>query len=166
MKINLLELKDGSKKELELKVEEKIEALSYFGDEIPLVAPSVFKGRIYNANGDLYIEGSVESTGAFNCYRCLNKFHQKIIGEVHEKLVEENSSDAEMDDYFMIKNNQINISEIIENALISTLPMKIVCNEDCKGLCSVCGKNLNEGKCNCEKNEIDPRLAKLKDLLQ
>ncbi|MCT4606385.1 MAG: DUF177 domain-containing protein [Marinisporobacter sp.] len=166
MEINLAELKNGLKKELDLEVKEKIEDLSYFGEHIPLLDPVTFKGKIYNVNGELYMEGSVESAGEFNCYRCLNKFHQKIMGEVHEKLVEESDSEGEVDDYFIIKNDKINISEIIENALTLALPMKIVCHEDCKGLCPVCGKNLNEEPCACEKDDIDPRLAKLKDLLQ
>ncbi|QZY57104.1 YceD family protein [Crassaminicella profunda] len=166
MKINLAELKDGLKKELDLEIEEKIETLSYFGDNISLITPVIFKGKIYNVNGELYIDGFVESTGEFQCYRCLNKFHQKIIGEVHEKLMEENASEAEMDDYFVLKNDEIELSEMMENTLILALPMKIVCHEDCKGLCPVCGKNLNEELCDCQKDEIDPRLAKLKDLLQ
>ncbi|QEK12015.1 DUF177 domain-containing protein [Crassaminicella thermophila] len=166
MRVNLTELVEGQKKELDLEVEAKIENIGYFGDEIPLVAPVVFKGKIYNANGEIYIEGIVESTGEFSCYRCLEKFQKKIIGEIHEKLIYESSPQAEIEEYFIIKNNMINISEIMENVLISALPMKIVCDEQCRGLCLVCGENLNKHQCNCEKDEIDPRLAKLKDLLQ
>ncbi|MBR2488852.1 MAG: DUF177 domain-containing protein, partial [Clostridia bacterium] len=45
------------------------------------------------------------------------------------------------------------------------LPMKHLCSEKCKGICSKCGKNLNDGKCECPEKEIDPRLQILADLL-
>ncbi|TCO78998.1 YceD family protein [Marinisporobacter balticus] len=166
MKVSLAEIVEGQLKEVDLEIEDKIRVLSYFGDEIPLVTPVVFKGKAYDANGDIYIKGIVESMAEYSCCRCLKKFQQKIIGEVHEKLIKEHSPKAEVDEYFLIKNNMIDISEIMENTLILSLPMKIICDENCKGLCLVCGKNLNEQACDCEKDEIDPRLAKLKDLLQ
>jgi uncharacterized protein len=44
-------------------------------------------------------------------------------------------------------------------------PLRFLCHDDCKGLCQRCGKNLNEGECDCSKKEIDPRMAPLQKLL-
>ena len=44
-------------------------------------------------------------------------------------------------------------------------PVRFLCREDCKGLCQRCGKNLNEGACDCTEREIDPRLAPLQRIL-
>lgn len=166
MKVSLTELVEGQKKELNMELEDHIKMLNYLGDEIKLITPTVFKGQVYNAQGDLYIQGKVESLAEFSCYRCLKKFQQEIVGEVSEELMKENAPKTEEDAYFLIENNEIDISEIMENALILALPMKIVCDEHCKGLCLACGKDLNEDHCDCKKDDIDPRLSKLKDLLQ
>ncbi|WP_053956962.1 YceD family protein [Inediibacterium massiliense] len=166
MKINIAELMDGQKNQLSIEMKDEIEKLDSFGDEIVLVGPTVFKGNVYISNGDFYIKGIAQSTGVFHCHRCLKKFEQTFYGEVDEKLVTEGSFEAETGEYYIIKNKQVELSEIIENTLVEALPMKIVCDENCKGLCLVCGKNLNEDTCDCSKDDIDPRLAKLKDLLQ
>ncbi|WP_129597280.1 YceD family protein [Anaerophilus nitritogenes] len=166
MKINIAELMDGQKSQLSIEIKDEIEKLDSFGDEIILVEPIIFKGSIYISNEDFYIKGIVQSTGEFYCHRCLKKFEQNFCGEVDEKLVAEDSLEAETGECYVIKSKQLDLSEIIQNTLIESLPMKIVCHEDCKGLCLVCGKNLNEDTCECLKDEIDPRLAKLKDLLQ
>ena len=52
----------------------------------------------------------------------------------------------------------------MENNILLTLPIKRLCKEDCKGLCQQCGNNLNLSTCQCDNDDIDPRLAKLKDL--
>lgn len=166
MKVGLTELVEGQKKELNLEIEDKIETIDYAGDAISFTKPAVFKGRIYSSNGDLYIEGFVESVAEVSCHRCLEMFQQKVIGEVHEKLLEQDSPEVDIDEYFVIKNNMVDITKIMENTLVLSLPMKIICDEHCKGLCLVCGTDLNKHQCNCKNDEVDPRLAKLKDLLQ
>ncbi|MGB9809870.1 MAG: YceD family protein, partial [Caldanaerobacter sp.] len=50
--------------------------------------------------------------------------------------------------------------------VILSLPMKFLCKEDCKGLCPICGTNLNYGSCSCKREDIDPRLEVLSKLLQ
>ncbi|SUY61625.1 ribosomal protein L32 family protein [Clostridium sporogenes] len=62
----------------------------------------------------------------------------------------------------LLKNEAIDVTEVIENNIIIELPIKRLCKKNCKGLCQQCGANLNFSKCKCEK-DIDPRLAKLKD---
>jgi uncharacterized protein len=59
--------------------------------------------------------------------------------------------------------DELFIDEIIVDNIILSLPIKTLCSETCKGLCPICGQNLNEGDCDCEIENIDPRLQKLKD---
>mgnify|MGYP001091754997 FL=1 len=59
----------------------------------------------------------------------------------------------------------LDLEELARTDILLELPTKVLCSEDCKGLCSQCGKNLNEGECSCEKKQIDPRLAILSQLL-
>ncbi len=58
----------------------------------------------------------------------------------------------------------LNVDELINNELLLNWPMKILCKEDCKGICKVCGKNLNDGACGCDDFVPDPRMAAIKDL--
>ena len=64
----------------------------------------------------------------------------------------------------MIEDMHFNLDPLVTEDIFLSLPTKILCSEDCKGLCPKCGVNLNLGKCSCKK-EIDPRLAALKELL-
>ena len=57
------------------------------------------------------------------------------------------------------------LEDIVRTVFVLNLDSKLLCKEDCKGLCPQCGKNLNDGPCNCRK-ELDPRFAALKQLLE
>lgn len=59
----------------------------------------------------------------------------------------------------------LDLTEIVRQALMLALPMVPVCRNNCKGLCPNCGKNWNDGDCDCKTEELDPRLAALRDLL-
>ena len=69
------------------------------------------------------------------------------------------------DDYLVCADSVLDLEELARTDILLELPTKVLCSEDCKGLCSQCGKNLNEGECSCEKKQIDPRLAILSQLL-
>lgn len=65
----------------------------------------------------------------------------------------------------LVPDMKLDLDELVYSEVIVSLPMKHLCKEDCKGICAKCGKNLNEGKCDCPEKEIDPRLSALADLL-
>ena len=73
-------------------------------------------------------------------------------------------------DVFEIDSSEVNLMEIIESTLCFNMPQRILCSEYCKGICSGCGVNLNTEDCKCEDSidvdDIDPRFAKLKELLK
>jgi uncharacterized protein len=59
---------------------------------------------------------------------------------------------------------QVNLGGILREQLLLALPMDVLCREECQGLCSVCGANLNEARCGCERKPPDPRWEKLKGI--
>jgi pyruvate-formate lyase len=73
---------------------------------------------------------------------------------------------VENDDYIMIEDKKLDLLPTVEEEIMLEMPSRTLCKEDCLGLCHKCGKNLNEGDCDCGKKEVDPRLAILKTLLQ
>ena len=59
---------------------------------------------------------------------------------------------------------EMDAETLIDNEMIMSLPMKVLCKETCKGLCPVCGKNLNDGECGCDTFVPDPRMAAISDI--
>lgn len=96
------------------------------------------------------------------CSRCLENFSYELQLELQEKLT--NNSENKDDELIFINNDNLELTEIVENNIIMSLPIQRLCKKDCKGLCQVCGTNLNKNSCDCENPDIDPRLAGLKDL--
>ncbi|MCL6560327.1 MAG: DUF177 domain-containing protein, partial [Firmicutes bacterium] len=60
----------------------------------------------------------------------------------------------------------LDVTPEVLKSIILALPMKAVCREECPGLCPGCGRNLNEGRCGCVNEDIDPRLSVLKDFFK
>jgi uncharacterized protein len=69
------------------------------------------------------------------------------------------------DDYIETPDFKLELDEIVISDVLLSLPQKNLCKSDCKGLCSTCGQNLNLGECSCDKQNIDPRLEILKQLM-
>ena len=78
-------------------------------------------------------------------------FSHLAVGEVEEK-------------YFIYDNDTLDITDIVRESILAELPQKVLCKDDCRGLCPKCGKNLNQGQCDCDLHEVDPRLAILAKL--
>ena len=84
-------------------------------------------------------------------------------------MVDEKVSKDEQEDENVItleEGDVLDIRDVVMNNIYLALPLKVLCKEDCKGLCQDCGKNLNEGQCNCTHEEVDPRLSALKDMFK
>ena len=71
---------------------------------------------------------------------------------------------GENDAFLEVPNMRLNLDELVEEDVNLALPTKYLCNDECKGLCPMCGRNLNEGQCDC-KAPVDPRMEALLKLL-
>jgi uncharacterized protein len=144
------------------------------GRKIKFVEPVHFEGDIYKVEGENFLTGNIVFKYIENCARCLKEFPLEIEAALSGKLVERSKKNREnLDDEYGMEDNiiyyegeHIDLTDAIMATIILSLPMKALCNDDCKGLCPKCGKNLNKGDCDCNYEEIDPRMAKLKDLLK
>ncbi len=166
MKVNIKEVISGQKDSIDFEISEKIMDAHCFGDDVTLITPITLKAEVTKIDDKLFISGSVECTVEFVCGRCLKKFEKELKEKVYGQLIVDESQEEEMDESYLIEEDMIDTFIIMNDVLIASLPMKVLCDENCKGLCSVCGKDLSVDECNCNIDEIDPRLAKLKDLLQ
>ena len=69
-----------------------------------------------------------------------------------------------MDEADYMKGFQLDIDKMVYDEILVNWPMKVLCREDCKGICKKCGTNLNVKTCDCEKSELDPRMAAIQDI--
>ncbi len=127
--------------------------------------PVKASGDIRSISSMLYLTLNISTVYTAKCSRCLCDTEEKLdftINEVFSKPGLEN----ENDDVIILDSNEIDLKDIVEQALSCAMPIRSLCSPDCKGLCPVCGCNLNVDSCSCETDDIDPRLAVLKDFLK
>lgn len=124
-------------------------------------------GQFIKVDKNIELTAKITYTYDEVCARCLEEFKNKITSDFNAIIVDEINPDSEAEDIeILMKDSVIDLSEPIKQIIYLSMPMKALCKEDCKGLCSKCGKNLNTGKCECNDFVIDPRLEKLKTLLE
>lgn len=103
------------------------------------------------------------------CDRCLEDVKREF--ELNcVKHVDVGLSDAELteelDESNFIDGYHLDVDKLLFHEILSSWPTKVLCREDCKGLCNVCGQNLNTGSCNCEDTGLDPRMSVVRDLFK
>ena len=95
------------------------------------------------------------------CDRCLAPVRKELCFEIKERFAHTGSENEETETF---SGDQIDLADFVKRGIMEVLPMKVVCREDCKGLCPVCGKDLNKGDCDCDTTYRDPRFESLRAL--
>lgn len=126
-------------------------------------AAPVGEGFIVNNAGALTLRGTLSAAMRCVCDRCAAEFDREVSYPLDVPLAPE-LQDEENPDYFLLEGDELDLEELLETVFILNMDTRFLCRDDCKGLCSRCGKNLNEGPCDC-RTESDPRLAVLEQLL-
>ena len=136
------------------------------GDTIAYVRPVVFSGTYMLADDTVLVRGTARARIQSPCARCLAPAFTEVSAEVDEAFRRDNGEEPQDadDDQYTYSGHVLELDEAVRTALLLELPSRILCKEDCKGLCPTCGKNLNLGPCGCRK-QIDPRFAVLEQLL-
>jgi uncharacterized protein len=120
------------------------------------------------------VTGRIQTAVSLQCARCLKEFILPIVSEFEECFIFlEHASKAEdkellqddMDDSFLPEGG-IELRDIIEEQIWLNIPMKPLCHDGCKGLCSICGADLNCGECECDHWQSDPRFVVLHSFKQ
>lgn len=116
--------------------------------------------------GKALVEGTVEVTLEMACDRCLTEVPVKLELKFSRDVASQDSQDSEIDDenQDILEGSQLDIEALINNEILINLPDKVLCKDECKGICKQCGQNLNEGDCGCDDFVPDPRMAAIKDI--
>ncbi len=137
-----------------------------------LLSPVNAKLRIDKVGSEVLARGEVNSDIELQCSRCLNKFSRPVSVNINvvyhplEELTGEEKHEIKEDELDMgfYKGDELDIYDLVQEQMMLSVPMKPLCRETCKGLCSRCGADLNVSMCSCQQKEPDPRLAVLKKL--
>ena len=137
-----------------------------YGTSFPVTEPVVASGQVRNTAGVLVMTGSIETTIHGTCDRCAADFDREVQFPIDVILVTELANEENEDEWvFPLEGDSADLDDIVRTVFVLNLDSKLLCKEDCQGLCCRCGKNLNDGPCSCQK-ELDPRFAALKQLLE
>lgn len=114
------------------------------------------------------VEGSCKLLFATVCDRCLAKvpleMELSFDRTVYSPEADAEDEDMETDTLSCMDGYQLDVEAFVYDEIIVNWPVKILCREDCKGVCPVCGQNLNERECGCDTFVPDPRMAAIKDI--
>jgi uncharacterized protein len=158
---------EGAEKRLELEAE--IPVIKKGGEKIELAKAPRLDLILRNVSNRILTSGSLRAEVFLDCSRCLIRFRYPLeikISELFRKPSEfrvEKLPEQE-EKVFAIVNDEIDLAPMAEQAMVLALPMKPLCKKICKGLCPICGENLNKRPHVHEEEEIDSRLEELKKL--
>lgn len=134
----------------------------------PVREKKPFQWRLSNNGKDhVYVETKGSIVLGIPCDRCLEDVAVEIpVGFAQEFNMGESDEDRlkALDEADFIRGYELDTDKLLYNEILMNWPAKILCKPDCKGICRMCGQNLNEGTCGCTQQEYDPRMAVIKDI--
>ena len=167
MIIDISDILSCENKEITKKVQIELTSFVSRLGEFPITKAAPIELKIANReNKQLLIQGDVDLTVSIPCSRCLEEVPTEVHFEIDKEIKLENSviNDEEVDETDYLIGFDLDVDRLIYEEILVNWPMKVLCSEDCKGICKVCGINLNKGDCNCQRTELDPRMAAFQDV--
>ena len=165
MKIDITDIRDrdGAAKQFKFLTES---CATEVGSELMQISGSVsIIGEVYNDNGRFNVTADISGTAKIHCYRCL-KENSSSFSLNMEEIFERDATNADEDSY-LYSANTLDITQAVIDSIYLNISDRQLCSSDCKGLCSVCGGNLNEKTCRCTKEEEkESAFSSLKDLFE
>ena len=150
----------------------EIGQLLFDDSDLRLTSPVEVRGRVRRRKGEAELIGELHTGVAISCGRCLKpvelpvdvNFDERFVEAVSWREEEQHELQPEDLNLSVFDGETIELDELVKEEILLALPGQILCREDCRGLCAVCGIDRNTATCNCETKPIDLRWGKLKDL--
>ncbi|NLN87656.1 MAG: DUF177 domain-containing protein [Syntrophomonadaceae bacterium] len=166
MKLNLRRLKRHPRESEEFLISSpgNVQFLDQLGGDF---AAPIEGGVSVENTGSMFIgQGRLKTKVQIPCSRCLQEFIYPVETELAIVLVEGEKSSLvnPNEDFVSFDGDEADIDFELQQAIFMALPIRPVCNDDCQGLCPICGQNKNAQPCSCQEDKTDPRWAKLRDL--
>lgn len=150
----------------EFRVEPGFDVLNIKYGSYPVVYKESFVLTVANEEGKIHITGETEIRLLIPCDRCLDdvEITFPIRIDCHVNPDKESDGNEDVDEHSFMDGCILDVDKLVTDEIVVALPTKVLCKEDCKGLCSVCGTNLNHGSCDCDRQVLDPRMAAIQDI--
>lgn len=143
------------------------QSFDFSGEELngvhPFVSPVRVKGEICNRAGIVSLHARAAFSWQAPCDRCAADIRRDMLLPLEHVLVT-HLDEEDTGVFIVVEGMRLALDSLVREDILLALPAKFLCREDCNGLCPMCGKNLNDGSCGCEK-PVDPRLEVLRQLL-
>jgi uncharacterized protein len=169
LRIDVTELRRGIGREATYEFREAVQPVEMAGETVTF-EPAQVTARLVNAGDSIGGYFEVSSGAHMLCSRCLKPVLVPIDMEfmvVYQQAPATPGKDDGLEhEVVLYTENRIDVSDDVRQHLVLELPMKPVCGPSCKGLCPRCGRDLNEGDCDCPKTDENPGMSVLKDLLK
>ena len=163
MDINIASVKNYEGKTLTIDCEISLPGRK--GDDFRLVSPVRVCGELRKFGGTLELSAKAEAGLEFVCDRCAETYSKLHKFDISESFKEYEGADSgENPDINYFSGDELVLDDYVYSGLVLSLPGKHLCSEDCKGLCPVCGANLNRETCSCSRTSTDPRFDILDSL--
>lgn len=148
------------------------EELSLDERDLRLVEPATVRGRLRRTGQEVAIDGSLQTKVETPCARCLKpvgvsieaKFSERFVTAVSWGSEEQHELASEDLNLSVFDGEAVDLDLLVREEIVLATPSQVLCREDCKGLCSVCGVDRNLTACDCETRQVDARWEKLRDL--
>lgn len=101
------------------------------------------------------------------CDRCLEPLSVEIPISTEEEIDFQESDEKRIEDLnetSYVNGYDLDVDRMVYEEILLGFPMKVLCQDNCKGICKVCGANLNQGECGCDRSEPDPRMSVIRDI--
>ncbi len=141
-------------------------SVTMLSEEYPICECEPLRLTLTNqAKGEVLVQGEISLVCEIPCGRCLKPVKVPLRLQVEEYLKESVIGTPQAaDEMSYVTGYDLDTEALVSNEIMINWPMKVLCKDDCKGICSVCGKDLNDGECGCDTFVPDPRMAVIKDI--
>lgn len=168
MIVDVSDIISNENKEMSKNVEIEFTTFDAGVGEFPVTDKAPFTLSIANVgNKRLNIKGETEVTIGIPCDRCLSEVSEKFEIEISKEIDLEKfraGDIEELEDTNYMLGTSLDVDKLIFGEILVSWPMKVLCRDDCQGICKRCGTNLNLATCQCQKTEPDPRMAAIQDI--
>jgi uncharacterized protein len=167
VKIDVSKLAKSINQELTEEVEIGLSSFESRLGDFPITKKAPVTLHIRNEeDAALYLSGSVDIEVMMTCARCLDDVPTPIHFEIDKclSIKEDGLVDEEMEQPDYLIGFILDVDKLVYAEILVNWPMRVLCREDCKGICKVCGMNLNKGACSCQSTDLDPRMAAIQDI--
>lgn len=165
----ILDLSDIIKNENGQKVIDvllEIPPVEFMGESYVLKVPVHVDGGITNNSKNLELKAEVSGVMGVRCARCAKDFDTEFSFSIDEILLRDETGTIDDPDVITFSGYEVELDPIIVDNFLMNIEGRYLCSEDCKGLCPICGCDLNVTECSCENDTIDPRWAALAEIIK